>query len=136
MHPAKNKSPGRPEAAPQICVLATGFWNRRAQLRKRKRPEHREDGANNPCGENDGYKAPLPRHSRGLQENSGPDHGTYDNRRRSPRPKLTHQLESLAFGVYAHPFPSTAAESCIVVLRAARLTAAPTKNVMLAPTRT
>src|SRR5271170_2211301 len=95
MHPAKQESPGGAEAAAQVGVLSSGFWNRSAELGKGERAKEREDSADNPSGKNDGDAAPFARHLRGLEEDACADHGANHDGRRSPSSQPANQFRPL-----------------------------------------
>src|SRR5271155_879173 len=62
VHPAKKKSPNRPQPAAQISILSASLRNRRPQFSKRKRPKKRKQSANNPRRINHANRAALSSH--------------------------------------------------------------------------
>src|SRR5271165_3955690 len=134
MHPTKQKSPHRAEAAPQVRILSASLRDHRAQFGKGKRAEEGKDRAHNPRREDDGNRAPLAGHFRGLQENSRSDHGADHDGHGGPRAETAHEFQAFfahgtsAAVVAAIPWDRPPGESVIP-----RLTAAPTKKVVSEP---
>src|SRR5260221_7136866 len=144
MHPAEEKSPSGPEAAPQVGVLAARFWNRGAQLREGKRAEDGENRSHDPRGEYDGDAAAFTRHFRRLQENSRADHGANHDRHGSPgsqaahkfKPFLAHDPPLSRLACKCSPTGSAIRQEVAVRCTNRRLIAAPSANVTHEPIST
>src|SRR6266849_800265 len=144
MRPAEEKSVDRPESTAQISVFAACFRNHGTEFGERERAKNRENGADNPCGKNNGNVFAFARHFRGLQENARADHGADNDGRGGPSSQAAHQFQAF----FAHvPFSSLREEIEHVLTkgtrgggrpyeRQIRLTNPPTANVTQAPMRT